>query len=429
MSASNRTPVAPEGLDRLRQNEVEERRRALRCLLMQPLIAAGGPYAPELALVRRHAAWLRDWLNRFAGWALQVDPELARLGKTPADLDDGTRPAFDSNELPFTRRRYALLCLALAALERADRQTTLGNLAADVQALAAADEALAAAGLHFEVFAHEQRRDMVEVVRLLLRLQIIVRVQGDEQQYLQEKGDVLYNVQRPALSALLNVQRGPSTVPAAGLEARLRALAEEPMPDTDEARNRRLRTGLVRKLLDDPVVYYEDLSDDERAYLASQRHRLLSEIELATGLAPEVRREGIAMVDERGDFSDVGFPEEGTEGHLTLLVAEHLAECARRAPGAVVARAALEQFTAEQAAQHRSHWRKDAAEPGAEVGLTEGALYRLEALRLVRRTAEGVVPLPAIARYTLEPLADAPAPAPEPRPRRQLGLKLNGGRS
>ena len=84
--------------------------------------------------MRRHAAWLRDWLARHPGWSLQIDGETARLRKTPADLDDATRPAREPNSaLPFTRRRYVVLCLALAALERADRQTTLGRVVLNLQ--------------------------------------------------------------------------------------------------------------------------------------------------------------------------------------------------------------------------------------------------------------------------------------------------------
>jgi uncharacterized protein (TIGR02678 family) len=416
--------VSIEGFSlKLKDSEAEERQRALRCLLMRPLLTAEGDGA-ELALVRRHAVWLREWLARYPGWTLQVDPELARLRKSPADLKDGTRPAYDSGDHPFTRRRYVLLCLALAALERAERQTTLGNLARDLGQLCAGDEVLTAAGVRFGLESREERRDLVEVVRLLLRLQVIVRVQGDEQLYLQEKGDVLYNVERPALAALLAANRGPSTIDAQDLEGRLRALVEEPLPETEEARNRRLRTSLVRRLLDDPVLYYQELSDEERAYLTSQRHLLLRAIEEATGLTSEVRREGIAMADERGDLSDVGFPEEGTEGHLTLLLAEHLAEQARKAPGKVVSRSAIEAFTLECIGRHRTHWRKDASEPGAEVNLAAVALERLAALRLVYPADEGVVPLPAIARYTLEPLVEADESRAAGR---QLDLGLGAG--
>ncbi|MGC4120175.1 MAG: TIGR02678 family protein [Myxococcales bacterium] len=393
----------------------------MRCLLMHPLLTARGPFASELVLVRRHAAWLREWLASFPGWTLVVDPELARLCKTPADLADSTRAACDSGGEPFSRRRYVLACLALAALERSDRQTTLGNLAKEIELLCGAEPALAQAGIVFDLSLHEVRRDMVEVVRLLLSLQVLVRVQGEELQYLQDKGDVLYTVQRPALASLLQVQRSPSTVEQTGFLQRLEALAVPPVPATDEARNRKLRTSLVQRLLDDPVVYYQDLTDEERAYLTGQRHLLLSEIEKATGLVPEIRREGIAMVDGRGDLSDAGFPDEGTDGHVALLLAEHLAERANRSPTSVVPGAELEALVASLAKQHKSHWRKDASEPGAEVALTATALDRLAKLRLVRKTSEGVIPLPAIARYTLEPLAEDAAPAPGARGK-QLGL-------
>jgi uncharacterized protein (TIGR02678 family) len=380
-----------------------ERRQALRALLQHPLLAAAGPLPAEFALVRRHAAWLREWLARNPGWSLHVDSETARLRKTPADLADGTRPAREPKSgQPFSRRRYVLLCLALAALERADRQTALGRLADTIVGLAAGDSELAAAGMSFTLAGHDQRRDLVHVIRLLLHLRVLVHVHGDEQQYLAGRGDVLYNVNRPALAAMLNVRRGPSTIDEPALDRRLAALVEEPVPDTDEGRNRRLRSQLTRKLLDDPIVYVDALTDGERAYLSSQRAFLVAQIEQATGLVAELRREGMAMVDEDGELTDAGLPEEGTEGHLTLLLAEHLAERARRDGPAAVGYATLRRHVADLVVRHRTHWRKDAGVPGAETALTEQAIDRLEALRLVRRTGEdGVVPLPALGRYAL----------------------------
>jgi uncharacterized protein (TIGR02678 family) len=393
---------------RLEQAIVAERRQALGVLLQHPLLSAAGPLSAEFGLVRRHAAWLREWLARNPGWSLQIDSETARLRKTPADLVDATRPARE-REQPFARRRYVLLCLALAALERGDRQTTLGRLADEIVAFVGADPALAAAGIAFSLQGQDQRRDLVQVIRFLLGLRVLVRVQGDEQQYLLERGDVLYNVNRPALAAMLNVKRGPSTIDETDLDRRLAALVDEPIPDTDEGRNRRLRTQLTRKLLDDPIVYHDALSEAERAYLSSQRAFILAQIEEATGLIPEVRREGIAMVDETGDLTDLALPEEGTEGHLTLLLAEHLAACARRDGPVAVGHAALRRHVADLAARHRAHWRKDVAEPGAEVAMTERTLDRLEALRLVRRAEDGVIPLPALGRYALDPGDDGDA--------------------
>jgi len=87
-------------------------------------------------------------------------------------------------------------------------------------------------------------------------------------------------------------------------------------------------------------------------------------------------------------------PESGTEGHATLLLAEHLA-------GRSVAVADLQRFLREQAAVHTAYWRRTAREPGAEIDLTEQALQRLEALKLVRRTGDEVHALPALSRYAV----------------------------
>lgn len=380
-----------------------ERRRAVRALLASPLVVADSDDPRTLGIIRRHADWLRDWFGRHPGWRLQVTSELARLYKTPADLNDGTRALRDAyHNLPFTRRRYSILCLALAVLDRADRQTTLGNLARDVAATAAGDAALSTAGLVLDLGNRDHRRDLVHVVRWLLATRALVRVQGDEQQYVDDRGDVLYTVQRQVLAVLLNVSRGPSTVAAARFEDRLSAITEELTPETEEGRNRRIRSDLMRRLLDDPVTYIDDLDAPSRAYLATQRGHLVRQIVAATGLMSEARAEGLALVDESDDLTDIGLPEEGTDGHVMLLVAEFLGEHLRSSGAtSVVGMELLHAHIVHLMAQHKSHWRRDATQPGAERDLAERTLDRLESLRLVRRVDGGVIALPAIARYAL----------------------------
>ncbi len=394
------TPARAPLHERVEAATIDERQRAVRALLRHPLLTSAGPHAAEFLLVRRHADWLRRWFARHPGWSVQVDAEFARLRKTPATLSDPTRPARDvKTGLPFSRRRYVLFCLFLAALERSERQNTLGNLANRVLELVHGDPALAEAGIRFDLTSRDERRDLVQVARLLLDLQVLRRVHGDEGQFLAERGDVLYTIHRPLLSALLNVRRGPSTVDVEEFGARLAAIAEDTLPETEEGRNRRVRSRLVRGLLDDPVLYNEELSDEELAYLATQRGHVLREIEEGTGLVPEVHAEGIAMVDDRGDLTDAGLPEEGTDGHIALLLAEFLAQHVRRDRSVTVGYAALQRHLSKLIKEHRTHWRKAAAEPGAEVELVEQTIVLFEALRLVRRAEDGVHPLPAIARY------------------------------
>ena len=387
--------------DSRRERAREERQRAVRALLARPLLTSDDEDA--LVLVRRHADALRAFFADHAGWALTVERDMARLRKVPAHVSDGSRPArARRKDPPFSRRRYVLLCLSLAVLERADRQTTLQRVAEGVAALVAEDEALAAAGIEFEIRGREQRRDLVAVVRWLLGHHVLRRIEGDEDAFVADRGDVLYQVDRPVLARVLGTVRPPSTVGAARLDERLAALVDEVRFDSDEARRRALRQAVTRRLLDDPVMYDDALTPEERDYFKRSRVPLLAGLEEATGLVAELRAEGVALVDPRGDATDVALPEEGTDGHVTLLVAEHLAEHARSYPGESIGRDALEAHVRELARVHAKHWRKAATEEGAERELTERALGHLAALDLVRLDGDRVRPRPAIGRYRLD---------------------------
>jgi uncharacterized protein (TIGR02678 family) len=381
--------------------EQAQRQAALRALLAKPLLVAADD-AESLLLVRRHLPALSGWLRRETGWRLVADTETARLFKTAPLTSEATHPARGHNREPFTRRRYVTLCLALSALARADAQTTLGSLADDVLS-AAAEPGLAAAGFTLTLDARSDRADLVAVVRLLLSWGVLSRVAGDEDAYLSVGADVLYDVRRPVLGVLLTGSRGPSTIAARAFEARLAELTAEPIAETDELRNQALRRMLTRRLLDEPVLYYDELAEDERAYLVAQRHNITGRISEATRLLAELRAEGIAMVDPDDELTDVRMPEQRTGGHVTLLVAEYLAARAR-AP-----RAELLAFVRRAAQTHASYWRKGVTDPGAETGLLDIALEKLAALRLIEvdtevtRDGTGTVirGRPAIARFAL----------------------------
>jgi uncharacterized protein (TIGR02678 family) len=375
--------------------ELAQRRRALRALLAKPLLTAEAD-ADELMLVRWHQAHLRDWLRSETGWRLHVDAETARLFKTqPAPSPDPTHPARGRAGEPFGRRRYVVLCLALAVLERADAQTTLGALAEEVLN-ASTEPELAAAGFEFSLETRAERADLVAVVRTLLDWGVLAKVAGDEDAYLSATGDALYDIRRPVLAAMLTGNRGPSTITAESFEARLNELTAEPIPDSDELRNQAIRRRITRRLLEDPVLYYDELEDDERAYLSSQRHAITRRIEEATGLIAEVRAEGVAMVDPADELTDVRMPEQRTDGHVTLLVAEHLSTKRQATVDE------LHAFVRDAARQFAGYWRKGVTEPGAEARLLDIALEKLVALRLVEVDLDLVRSRPAIARYSIE---------------------------
>jgi uncharacterized protein (TIGR02678 family) len=218
----------------------------------------------------------------------------------------------------------------------------------------------------------------------------------------------------------LNVSRSPSALeasvqevaggsvqnPSQAVEQRGKWISEDPPAITEDARNRQIRSRLIRSLLDDPVLYFQDLSSEEFNYFQRQRTYLLRQVREATGLIPEIRHEGVALLDDVGDLTDIKLPEEGTDGQLTQLLAEWLAEHVKNQPDIAIPFKSVQQYVSNLIRVHGSKWRKAVRERGAEVGMTEDALRRLQGLRLVRITAEGVVPLPASGRYA-QPQSDS----------------------
>jgi uncharacterized protein (TIGR02678 family) len=386
--------TAPFLAEALAQHAADEREQALKALLDRPLQTAADPDFP---LVRKHAGALRDWFGREAGWSLHVEREFARLYKRPADRGDATRgaPGFD-------RRHYVLLCLILAVLERSEPQITLGRLG-ERTLEAAAEPELAETGFTFTLERQVERRELVRVCRLLLHLGVLARVSGDEESFVHQSGDALYDIHRRALGALLATERGPSSLPAevTDLNSRLAMLAEEFVADSAEGRRTAIRHDLTRRLLDDPVVYFDELSDAARAYFSGQRGPIGARLREATGLSPESRAEGMALVDPDGEATDVKLPAEGTDAHATLLAAEWLGDRERRAPGETVGEDEVASWLRDAARAYRKYWRKATREPGAERELARRVLERLTALKLIRREAGRVAARPALLRYAI----------------------------
>lgn len=401
------TDLAPSISGALESREAEGRARVLRALLLRPVLQA--QHDGELfRLARRHADALREWFDRETGWRLVVEPQTVRLltsyvphGPTAAAVAERHPARGRRADPPFTRRRYVLLALSLAVLERSDPQISLGRLAEGV-VLAARQPGLES--VEFSLTGREERADLVAAIRLLLGYGVLLRVAGDEDAYVSADGDALYDVDRRVLAAMLSTAHGPGLVgaalgPAPQIDQIEAALHEPPPAYTDEEATRRLRHAVTRRLLCDPVVYYDELPEAERTYLVGQRVPLTRRLAEATGLVPELRAEGVALVDPDDHLTDVRMPEQGTDGHATLLLAEQLAESGPT--DVATLRARLRQL----ARDHAAYWRRSSQEPGAENAIVAEALDRLVGLGLVRVTGEGADavarPLPALRRFAV----------------------------
>lgn len=389
------------GASTLELRAAEELREATRALLAEPFV---GAEQPLFRLIRRHEVELARRFADFWGYRLEVTPGFARLSKRPtaAALRRGLRipPGTPSarerprDEWPaLDRRRALLLLLTMAALERSGQQTVIGELARDVAEAGARCEP--AISLDFEQRA--ERLTFADALDLLCHWGVLRLDDGSRQSFSRrEQGDdeALFTIDRKRLASLM---RDPFAV----LDARSLADLEDDRHDyapTEQGATRRVRHRLARMLAEDPVVYLEDLSEEERAYLAGQWAYLSDRIAEYTGLRPERRAEGVACVETGRRLTDLPFPAASTRKQVALLLCDLLARRAAANAG-VVPREELLRELRTLVERHGASWNRSARDPDDVALLLDEALGVLEAMGLAARDEHGVRPLPLCGRF------------------------------
>jgi uncharacterized protein (TIGR02678 family) len=181
---------------------------------------------------------------------------------------------------------------------------------------------------------------------------------------------------------------------------RIRALVTEHVQDSDEGRRAAIRHSLSRRLLDDPVVYLDSLPAPEKAYFINQRGTMAARLTEGSGLVAEQRAEGLALTDETGKLTDVSMPAEGTDAHVTLLIAEYLAD-SHRGGAAEANEDEIVKFVGTARERFGRYWRKSAREPGTERELAANAIMQLQKLQLIVLDGQQIRPLPALARFSV----------------------------
>jgi uncharacterized protein (TIGR02678 family) len=385
----------------LELREQEELRQATRALLAEPFVGADDPVFP---LVRRHEAVLTRRLADFWGYQLDVTPSFARLHKRPtaAALRRALRvpPASPSgrarprDEWPrVDRRRASLLLLAMAALERSGQQTVVGELA----------RAVAEAGgrceppLEVDFDRRSERFAFADVLDLLCHWGVLRLDAGSRASFASpDPGDdeALFTIDRKRLASLL---RDPFRAISASTLDELADDRNDYAP-TEEGQVRRTRHRLARILAEDPVLYLDRLSDEERAYFHRQRAYLESRVADYTALVPERRAEGTACIERERTLTDFPFPSNSTRKQAALLLCDLAAR--RAADGAeLLSQEELRRAMHDLVEQHGASWNRDADDPVEVDCLLDDALRVLCELDLVERTGDAVRPLPLCGRF------------------------------
>lgn len=301
-------------------------------------------------MIRQHRDWLVETFAQTLGYRLVIESSFARLYK--AGLGDSSRPALRaSSGAAWSTRCYAYLSLAVAALLTAREQLLLSQLVAGIRA-AAADALISLED------SSTDRRALAVALHQLVAWGVIVEDEGNVDRFADDaNAEALLTINRAIVRHLI---AGP--LRRASTPGELIREAASPGPAGS-------RHAVRRRLIETPVVYLDDLSDDDRTWLRQYQRREGAQLSAQFGLDLEVRAEGVAAIDRNEGLTDREFPSTGTVNQAALLTASQLVIQLRPRDvpnprdrlivGIAIPDGMIRSILAELVARHGNHWARE----------------------------------------------------------------------
>ena len=364
------TALAPA--DPQRQHDL---RAAARHLVRHPLVLAEND-PDTFRLIRRYEHELDRWFTQRFGYRLEVSADTARLFKSTVVVRRRPFRTAADQARPFSVREYTMLALALAAVAAGPSVISLRDLLHEIRS-AATDAAITVTE------ATADRRALVTALKWMIRHGAASEVHDRVDRYATDS----------EADAVLRIR--PDRVALLPLPVLARSETAEDLLDRSEQRQSSSRAWMRSTLLEEPVLYRSDLTDDEWIEL---RRRLGEEsriFEEMFGLWLEARAEGMAAIDPEDGMTDSRFPRSGTVAHAALLLISRLTEAG---PTSVAMGKVVETVTS-LAAEHRRYWSHLADNPAR---LTAEVLELLQDHRLAEIRGETVRVLPAACRFGVD---------------------------
>ncbi|WP_327074085.1 TIGR02678 family protein [Kitasatospora purpeofusca] len=373
------------------QADSHEIREVIRALVRQPMLRRTRQHRRLVDLASRHEQAVQTWFEVHLGWRVLVDRDRVRLLKVPED------PGRFPDDVTPRPRQCALYCLVLAVLQDCGSQTVITELADRVSTLSVAHTSVR----RFDATSSRERRDLVVALRRLVEdgvltpTQDAIRTNDGEQGYVAGHGNAIYDIDHRAAAFMVACPVPPSL--AAGPADLLRVPDDPVGPTHGGPTDGEVRQALMRRIIDHPVVYVDDLPDRQRVYLARHQEELVASVCLGLDTRVEVREEGLAMVDTT--LTDLAFPTASAASFMALMLTDLLAEEVQKTGNPQVSQSLLLDFAALVADTVRSTVPTIANRPTDGTGVLRLAEPLLQQLGLIRSDETGGTVLPAAARY------------------------------
>jgi uncharacterized protein (TIGR02678 family) len=362
--------------------DTAERQRAFTGLLAHPVLDRKR-HPDMFGLVRnpRHRSVLIEWFATRLGYRLVITDSGARLFRLPLGSEVVAPRRFAATP----RRVLVLAILAAACAEDTEDVTTTQDISDRVRALTAHDDVDLAP---YDPDRFVERQLFVKAVALLVNAGALrpmtpggAEEERDGWAHRRDAVGSAYEVERELLLRMVD-----PTALAAALDER----GDDPGVPRESA----ARFGLMRRLIELPVCLFDDLTESERAYLTSQRHRLLAWCTEMTGWVVEQRVEGLALIAADEADTDLPFPRLRAVDFATLMLLDELrSRCDEHGE---LDDEQLELAAAEVRARYPKAMTK---ELDTDLAMRERAVELLAALDLLRPTRDGWWLSPAAARF------------------------------
>lgn len=321
-------------------------RAAARHLVAHPIVAA--EQDPEIfRLIRRYETQLDRWFTQRFGYRLQVKADTARLFKSSVVATRRPLRTAAATRRSFAQREYTMLALALAAVAAGPEVISLRDLVEGIRSAAAE------AGVTVSE-ERSDRRALVTALRWMISCGATTEIHAQVDSYASDG----------TADAVLRVR--PDRVALLALPVLARAETSEQLLERSEQR-RASRPWMRSLLLEEPVVYRSDLTDDEWSELRRRLGEERNIFDEMFGLSIEARAEGLAAIDPEGGLTDSRFPAGGTLGQAALLLIDHLVAANSNPVERSTAVAAITDLAEVHRVQSR-HWGQIAENPELLTG-------------------------------------------------------------